>query len=161
MHGLTFTAGLIAAAASLTSAAPTPGSYGSVTVTNNCNFPVYIMHVDQNGQFNNQPYAPGSTYSEPMFFQGVSLKFTKDGNIYAGNENELGYSWVQGDNLYWTWGENGTPFKGAGGFKVVPSVQNGNCNTLSCPAGDASCAGVASTRACPLTTNLSVSLCSA
>lgn len=163
MHALSSISLLFAGALALASAqsAPPAGTYGTVTVTNDCAFPVYIAHADQNGVFGNNAYAPGAVYSEPMYFQGVSLKFTTDGNIYGGDENELGYSWVDGTALYWTWGQNGAPFAGNGGFEVLPDVTNQNCYSLQCEAGDASCDGVSDTRGCPLTTNLQVNLCSA
>jgi len=166
MHAFTTTISLLTlgALASLAAAqaAPPAGTYGTVTVTNDCAFPVHIAHVDRNGVFGNGAYAPGAVYSEPMYFQGVSLKFTTDGDVYGGDEDELGYSWVDGAALYWTWGQNGGPFAGGnGGFEVLPDVTNANCYPLQCAAGDASCDTVNDTRGCPLTTNLQVNLCSA
>jgi len=79
MYTFTILAALLASSASLASA-------GVATVNNYCSYDIVVSHVDGNGQSAGVAIGSnGGQYIEPISGSGVSIKLTRDGDVYGGN----------------------------------------------------------------------------
>lgn len=79
MYTATIIAALLASGASLVAA-------GQATVNNYCSYNVVVNHVDGNGQQGGVTIGSnGGRYVENISGSGVSIKLTRDGNVYGGN----------------------------------------------------------------------------
>jgi len=83
MHSFTILTALLASGVSLASA-------GRATVNNYCGYDIVVTHVDGNGQTDGVAIGSnGGQYIENISGSGVSIKLTRDGNVYGGNVSVL------------------------------------------------------------------------
>lgn len=156
----------IATAAALLTLAPSALAVGTAHVVNNCGMPVYFASVAQNVAAG-MSELPSSGYSEGYTLAnvGVSIKLSPNA---TGSVTQFEFTWANGDIAYDISNINGNPFS-AQGMQLTPSMQGASgyptCQTVSCPAGQASCSAAYNqpddvrTMVCPEDSDLTFTLC--
>lgn len=156
-----------AAAAALLSIIPSAYAVGSASVVNNCGGEVYFASVAQSGASNMAPL-PASGYSETYSLPGVGVSIKLSPANATGSVTQFEFTWADGDISYDISNINGNPFS-AGGMSLTPSMVGASgyptCQTVNCPAGQASCSAAynapddTKTMVCPDSANLVFTLC--
>lgn len=150
----------------LLSVAPSAMAAGTARVINNCGSTVYFASVAQSAHSSMAPL-PASGYSEAYSKPGVGVSIKVSPNA-TGPVTQFEYTWADGNVAYDISNIDGNPFS-LGGMTLTPSMAGASgyptCQTVSCPAGQASCSAAYNnpddvrTMVCPQDSDLTFTLC--